>query len=1459
MDPNQFQKFIDYQSKLLTDLFNQMEVRSEKNVKAAVAAAATAGVAAAGAAAPGPAMTLGANVAVPQPSPLLLEGDMEQNFDFFERSWKSYAKAVAMDKWPNVDDSQKVSFLLSVIGEPARKKYFNFELTEAQQASVDLVLKAIKEKVTAKRNVIVDRLDFFSASQYPGETIDEFATRLRLLAKTAKLVGLETELVTYKVVTANKWPHLRTKMLTITDIDMTKAVDMCRAEEVAEKRSAELGIPGSSEVKKVVKHKLKAPLCKFCGDHHEFSKGSCPALGKRCHRCKGKNHFEKVCKQRRQKPLKKHHRRVKEVKEDTSESEEETSTQNDASSEESESEYEIGKIYDNTEKGGSVLAKLDLKFSKSWKSVKCEVDTGANTSLIGFGCLAELSGQENPPILRSKLRLQSFGGNPIKVLGEVKIPCRRKGRRYVLVLQVVEGDHVPLLSAKVSRILGFVKFCKAVSFESSKSTEQSLNVYRIEAQKIVDAHEEIFVGYGKLPGTVSLEVDHGVPASIQPPRRVPIAMREKLKKELETLEKEGLIVKETKHTDWVSNVVIVQRGTPESPSIRICLDPIPLNKALKRPNLQFVTLDEILPELGRAKIFSTVDAKKGFWHVVLDEPSSKLTTFWTPFGRYRWTRLPFGIAPAPEIFQMRLLEVIEGLKGVECIADDLLVYGVGDTVEEALKDHNRCLEALFTRLEQHNVKLNKSKLKLCQTSVKFFGHVLTNKGIQPDESKISTIREYPTPTNRKEVHRFIGMVNYLSRYLKNLSANLTNLRKLIVETTPWKWTSVEEEEFLRVKSLVADASTLRYYNVNEPLIIECDASCFGLGVAVFQSTGVIGYASRTLTKTERNYAQIEKELLAILFACIRFDQLIVGNPETIVKTDHKPLVTLFEKPLLSAPRRLQHMLLNLQRYRLHIEFVSGKDNVVADALSRAPLDEKLPGDQFEKLSICKVSKEVEHLELCKFLCVSDSRLEEIKNETTRDQPLQLIIGYTQHGWPPTADRVPDSVKIYYNYHHELSTQDGIVFRGDRIVVPHSLRRKLVDSCHVSHNGIEATLKLARANLFWPGMSSQITDVVKQCPTCAKYAASQPNPPMMSHVIPIYPFQLVSMDVFQAVHQGTTRKFLITVDHYSDFFEVDNLRDLTPEAVIDACKSNFARHGKPQRVISDNATNFANAKMVRFAHEWDFELVTSAPHHQQANGKAEAAVKIAKRLMKKAEEAGTDFWYALLHWRNIPNKIGSSPTSRLFSRATRCGVPTSVTHLRPRVVEDVPAAIERNRKSSKQHYDKTTRQLPDLQTGSPVYVQLHPETSKLWSAGVIADRLNERSYRVNVDGVEYRRSLVHLKPRNEPIPDHSALSVTPQRQETPSQAVLPTVAEAEVNLTDCQSEKSALSQVATFEEQSCPPSGAQRAGAPPAVTPRVRQSPLQQKKTPTPPSTTNARPKRQTRVPDRFKDFDVTFE
>lgn len=232
---------------------------------------------------------------------------------------------------------------------------------------------------------------------------------------------------------------------------------------------------------------------------------------------------------------------------------------------------------------------------------------------------------------------------------------------------------------------------------------------------------------------------------------------------------------------------------------------------------------------------------------------------------------------------------------------------------------------------------------------------------------------------------------------------------------------------------------------------------------------------------------------------------------------------------------------------------------------------------------------------------------------------------------------------------------------------------------------------------------------------------------------------------------------MTVDHYSDYIEVDVLKDLTGRCMAETCRVNFARHGVPQLVVTDNGTHFINEEMKKMAISWNFEHSTSAPHHQQANGKAEAAVKIVKHLIRKAEETGQSFWYVLLHWRNIPNKIGSSPTSRLFSRSTRCGVPASAEKYTPKIVPNVPEAILENRRKTKYYYDRKSRNLPELETGSPVFVQLHPDVSKLWTPAVVNQKLNSRSYIVDVNGSRYRRDLVNIKPRKEPASSPPSLA------------------------------------------------------------------------------------------------------
>jgi len=249
------------------------------------------------------------------------------------------------------------------------------------------------------------------------------------------------------------------------------------------------------------------------------------------------------------------------------------------------------------------------------------------------------------------------------------------------------------------------------------------------------------------------------------PRNVPVAVQQELRQHLQELVNMKVLSPVKEPTKWINSMVIVKKLN----KLRICLDLKDLNKAIKRPHYPIPTIDDILPQLSKAKVFSVLDAKDGFWQVKLDEPSSYLTTFWTPFGRYRWLCMPFGISSALEEFQRRQHEITEGLQEVYVIADDILVYGCGNTEAEAIVDHDKNLFNLLTRAREKNLEFNKSKLKLKQKLVSYMGHLLTPEGVKADPAKVKAIVDMPVPHDVTSVQLLLGYVNYLSRFLPRLS------------------------------------------------------------------------------------------------------------------------------------------------------------------------------------------------------------------------------------------------------------------------------------------------------------------------------------------------------------------------------------------------------------------------------------------------------------------------------------------------------------------------------------------------------------------------------------------------------------------------------------------------------------------------------------------------------------------
>ena len=466
--------------------------------------------------------------------------------------------------------------------------------------------------------------------------------------------------------------------------------------------------------------------------------------------------------------------------------------------------------------------------------VDCQLDTGATCNVMTHADLCAIQETKKPTMELSTSKLKFYDNSTLQVLGQQKLDCRYKGASHSLNFKIIRGTQKPLLSGTTCEKLGLI-------------TVNTVNTVAENEDHIIAQFSDVFQGLGCLAGDYHIDVDPLIKPVQHLPRRVPLALKERLKAKIEDLEKRSIIKKVECPTPWISSMVTVVKPN----KLRICIDPKDLNKAIKRPNYQMPILDEILPNLANAKVFSVLDAKDGFHQVKLDESSSYLTTFWTPFGRYRYLRMPFGISSAPEEYQRRMHDVVQGLPGVEIIADDILVYGKGSIKEEYIKDHDHNLTKLLERARAVNLKLNKKKLKLRLSEVRYMGHLLTSEGLLPDPEKIA---EMPKPQDKKAVERLLGTVQYLSRFLPKLSEVAKPLRQLTEKEVVFAWQQAQEEAFTHIQQLVTSTPVLKFYDINDEVTLQCDASECGLGAALLQLGQPVAYASRALSLTEQSYS-----------------------------------------------------------------------------------------------------------------------------------------------------------------------------------------------------------------------------------------------------------------------------------------------------------------------------------------------------------------------------------------------------------------------------------------------------------------------------------------------------------------------------------------------------------------------------------------------------------------------------
>ena len=278
------------------------------------------------------------------------------------------------------------------------------------------------------------------------------------------------------------------------------------------------------------------------------------------------------------------------------------------------------------------------------------------------------------------------------------------------------------------------------------------------------------------------------------------------------------------------------------------------------------------------------------------------------------------------------------------------------------------------------------------------------------------------------------------------------------------------------------------------------------------------------------------------------------------------------------------MMMRLQKYDYEVRYERGKNMHLADTLSRAYLPS----------TAHPTATEFENINAATFLPISTTRLREIQQATEVDEILGNLKNTILRGWPEERNQVPTQVAPYFHVRDELSIQDGVIYRGQRIVIPTNLRNDIKHKLHASHQGIESCLRRARETVFWPGMSAEVKELIATCETCRKFETSNPKEPLMPHDVPSRPWEQVGVDLFEL----NKKDFMVTVDYYSNFWEVDRLTSTISAAVILKLKSHFARHGCPDRMISHNGPQFVSSEFKKFSKEWDFEQTTSSPGNSE---------------------------------------------------------------------------------------------------------------------------------------------------------------------------------------------------------------------------------------------------------------------
>ncbi len=1262
------------------------------------------------------------------------------NFRLWRKRWESNAKNKTIEVFSR---DEQVSAVLDAMGPTAENIVRSYTEIDADDAktSVKDILDALQQYYRGNRSITVDRLAFHSRVQGENETFAKFRCALDELADIAEICKTcRQDLITDRIIAGIYDEETQNKLLEVQPrVTLAEAMKICNACEAAEHNRKSIRNKDVNKVSTYKRNKQDRPRsrerdqskdkkCQYCGKG-SHSKDKCYAKDKKCNSCGKLGHLQSMCRTKKD----------DDNRDDRGRSRERRTVSNVFCGTVDHSPPRPSKMSSPFCDLKTIsITVFNLDGSKLGKLKNVLPDSGSTANLMSLRDYKKL-GFDRWDLRKCKDVLYGANGLTINTIGRETFRIAREQEQKEVTFIITDEYHGTILNRETCTLFGILhdKFPDCMAQVNSV---MSMNLDELKANFLKEFND-VFDVNGKLKAMkgppMHIEMmDNAVPFQVNGPRPIPIPLRQGAKDLIMDNVRQGIIEAVNEPTDWVHPFTVVRK--PDG-SLRLCVDLRMLNKYVKRPHHPVRTPKDAVRMIPpSAKIFTVFDAKSGYFQMEMDEASQLLTTFITPWGRFKHKRATMGLSCAGDEYNRRTDAALAGLDNMEKVVDDIIIHG--DNLEQHLED----VKKFLIRCREAGITLNPKKFKLAQHEVKFAGYMVTSEGIKADEGKLKAIKNFPKPTNITDLRSFLGLVEQLAGFTKGAAEAMQPLRPLLSSKNEFYWTCDHDRAFEASKAVMLSPPVLTTFDPTRPTRLETDAArTKGLGYALLQKGKddhwkLIEAKSRFISDTESRYAMVELELLGVKWAMEQCHIYLSGLPPFELIVDHQPLVSILNNKTLDCidNARIRNLKAKTAPYQFTTIWRRGKDHRIPDALSRAPVDEPTKEDLEEDHEIyghiCTVYKNnvltVQDYDEDTEECRADPMLNEIRHAGKDDTEYTTLLQYLKNG----GDKLPKVVSHYKSVIDEISCQDDLLLFNQRLIIPRALRKEMLKRLHASHQGIDKTSRRARQTIYWPGITADIKSTVEACQMCQRYKLSQVKEPLERDIMPTRIFEEVAADFFEL----NDRHYLAMTDRYSGWLELYDIGKAPSSTDLIKClKDYFASKGCPVRIFSDGGRQFISAETQDFLKLWGVTHRLSSPMYPQSNGLAESGVKVLKALLKKCNGNSKSIQFAegLLELRNTPRTCGKSPAEVVFGHPLRTRVPAHHSSFNKKwlqPLDEYDKNVATQAQKGMDRYDKSARTLAPLPVGTHVLIQ--NVISKVWDrSGIIVAIGHHRKYQIKM--------------------------------------------------------------------------------------------------------------------------------